>query len=273
MNIETLKEISPVYLTDLPVLWEQNNILILLIDLDTYNNFNTEHLDISEKKYLEILKTSYFKKRYIISRLVLKEIIYSLLKEQFSFKNQSLSEIHTYKDEFGRIHLTYERQTDARERDHSEEDPSKKNRDEKNHNKLHVCISYTSNIISLAISKVELGVDIELKKPLSLQKLSGYLDPFKLKTEDVENNLSDNFSSDPPGSLRALVTWTLKEAYCKFSNIDMLSNLSKTPDFNNVFYSIFYLSDKYILSLVTDKSFYANSPDASQLICINYLRE
>ena len=59
----------------MPDLWEQNDILILLIDLDSYSVFSTEYLDDTEKEDLDRLKTSYFKKRYIVSRTVLKSIV------------------------------------------------------------------------------------------------------------------------------------------------------------------------------------------------------
>ncbi|MGB9929745.1 MAG: hypothetical protein ACPK85_15320 [Methanosarcina sp.] len=250
-------------------MWKQKSILILLIDLDTYNGFDTQHLDISENKYLETLQTSYFKKRYAISRLVLKEIILSLFKEHFPFKNQALSEIHTFKDEYGRVHVRYEPKKNSSDRCSKERDPEKENNHEKSCEKLNLCISYTDNLISLAISKVDIGMDIELRRSFPLQRLSGYLDPFKLGIEYKESSLKVNPERN---SFGYLVTLTLKEAYCKFSNIDMLSNLNKNPDFNNLFYSVFILRDKYLLSLVADKSFYAETQEALELISINHLK-
>jgi 4'-phosphopantetheinyl transferase len=49
-----------------------------------------------------------------------------------------------------------------------------------------------------------------------------------------------------------LKVWTLKEAYCKYSNIDMLSSLNKKPGLDNVSYFNFLLNGKYILSIVTE---------------------
>src|ERR1035437_10525381 len=72
-------------------LWEKNYIIILLVDLDNYNVLSTEYLDETEKEEMDIFKTNYFKKRYIVSRKVLKYIICCL------FNEQSISSISTYK--------------------------------------------------------------------------------------------------------------------------------------------------------------------------------
>ena len=69
----------------MPDLWEQNDILILLIDLDSYSVLSTEYLDDTEKEDLDRFKTSYFKKRYIVSRIVLKYVLSCLIKGTIHF--------------------------------------------------------------------------------------------------------------------------------------------------------------------------------------------
>ena len=189
-------------------LWEQNDILILLVDLDNYNVLNTEYLNETEREEIDIFKTSYFKKRYIVSRKVLKYIIYCL------FKEQDISTISIYKDEYGKVHA-------------------------QGHEELHICLSYTGNIASLAISKIKVGIDIELKKLFYPKKISRYLHKSILRTSDSEN--------DPD----LLILWTLKEAYSKFSNKSMLANLNKELDLRSIFHSSYILNEKYILSVVT----------------------
>jgi 4'-phosphopantetheinyl transferase len=183
MDIGYLTLPASILLKDIPNLWEQNDILILLIDLDSYT-FSTQYLDDSEKEDLNNLKTSYFRERYIVSRTVLKFVLHYLLKGQSVFK------ISTYKDEYGRVHI----------RDHEE---------------LHICISYSGKIISLAISKINVGIDIELKKPHSIGKFSKYLNKQALETDGLGNGLD------------LLTLFTLKEAYSKFSNKSILSCLKK----------------------------------------------
>jgi 4'-phosphopantetheinyl transferase len=213
MCIRYLNLPPPISLENLPHFWEQNDILILLIDLDSYNALNTEYLDDTEKEYLARFKTSYFKKRYSVSRIVLKYVLSCLLKEQ------SIYYFHIYKDEYGKVHVL-------------------------GHKELHICISYTGNIVSLAISKVEIGIDIELRKSLSPGKVSRYLHKPVLKIEDFGNGPDLN-------DLDLLMVWSLKEAYCKFSNKSMSSSLNKELDLRSVFYSSYILNDKYILSIIT----------------------
>lgn len=215
----------PIPLDNISHLWEQNDILILLINLDSYNILSTEHLDRTEKEHLERLKTSYFKKRYIVSRIVLKYALKYI--PGCLLKDQSVSGIGTYNDEHGKVHI-------------------------RNHKELHICISYTGNIISLAISKVEVGIDIELKKLISPGKVLKYLQTPALKTEGFGNELD------------FLTVWTLKEAYCKFSNKSMLSSLNKELDFSSVFHSSYILNNKYILSVITD-----TNPCALNISCLS----
>jgi len=221
MYIEYLNSPTSILLKDVPYLWEQNDILILLADLDSYT-LSTEYLDDNEKEDLNKLKTSHFRKRYIVSRTVLKFVLHHLLEGQSVFK------ISAYKDEYGRAHV----------RDHEE---------------LRICISYTGNIVSLAISKVNVGTDIELKKPLSTGKFSKYLNKQALETDSLGNGLD------------LLTIFTLKEAYCKFSNKSLLSCLNKELDLSSIFSSIYILNDRYILSIITDAN--------QQAINISYLQK
>jgi 4'-phosphopantetheinyl transferase len=208
MYIRYLNLPSSILLEDVPYLWEQNDILILLIDLDSYT-FSTVYLDDSEKEELNNLKTRYFRKRYIVSRTVLKFVLHYLLE------GQSVFGIGTYKDEYGRAHI----------RDHEE---------------LKICISYTGNIVSIAISKVKVGIDLELKRPLFTGKFFKYLNKQASETDGLGNGL-DN-----------LTLFTLKEAYCKFSNKSILACLNKELDLSNNLSTSYILNNRYILSIITD---------------------
>jgi len=212
---QVIPELSPItpehtLPADIPCLWEKNDILIFLVDLDDYGTLSTECLDDTEKKGMERLKTGYFRKRYIISRMVLKYILSCILKEKF------FSDIATYKDLHGKVHV----------RDHEE---------------LHVCISYTENIVALAVSKLELGVDIEVKIRRSLTNISKYL---------YNKNSQAGKSVNVPD---LLMGWTLKEAYCKFSNKNIFSTFNREPDLNGLIHSSYIIDNEYILSLITSE--------------------
>jgi len=208
MYIKHLNSPTSIFLRDIPDLWAQNDILILLIDLDSYT-FGTRYLDDHEKEDLNKLKTSYFKARYIVSRTILKFILHYLLEDQSVFK------IGTYKDENGRVHI-------------------------RDHEKFNICISYSGNMVSLAISKVNLGIDIELKKQFLTGKFTKNLNKQTLETEDLGSDFAP------------LTLLTLKEAYSKFSNKSILSCLNKKIDLSNIFSSSYILDDRYILSIITD---------------------
>jgi 4'-phosphopantetheinyl transferase len=223
MSIIYLNQPPLILLEDIPYLWKQNDILILLTDLDNYSVFNTKYLDDKEKEDLDGLKTSYFKKRYIVSRTVLKYVLSSLPGEQSVFK------IGTFKDEYGRVHV----------QDRAE---------------LYICISYTENIVSLAISKVNIGIDIELQKSVSLGKFSNFLEKKVVKTGEIRD--------DPD----LLTLFTLKEAFCKFSNKSILFYLNKELDLSNVFYSCYFLNNKYILSIIADPKSHAFNISSLQII-------
>ncbi|MDI9395467.1 MAG: 4'-phosphopantetheinyl transferase superfamily protein [Euryarchaeota archaeon] len=195
-------------------LWEENDILIFFIDLDSYDVLSTEYLNNTEKEELGKLQTLYFQKRFVISRMVLKSILCILLKMESSL------DISTYKDSYGKVHIL-------------------------GHEDLHICISYSENIVALAISKVKIGIDVEIKRPLALKNTFKYFHKTALCGDKSANDAD------------LLKTWTIKEAYCKFFNKTMLSSLSKDPDFNNASYFNFLLDDKYVFSIVTESDQYA----------------
>lgn len=209
MDVEYITISSIISLEHIPHLWAQNDILILIIDMNDYDTVSVDYLDDTEKKHLEGLQTKYFKKRYTTSRMILKYILRHLLKERL------VSDIVLYKDENGKVHV-------------------------RNHKDIHICISYTENIATLTISKVEIGVDVELMRLRSLTNISKYLRTTPLDTDRSMNDLD------------LLTIWALKEAYCKFSNKSIFSNFSKELDLNSVCHSSYIINNKYILATITD---------------------
>lgn len=188
-------------------LWKENDVLIFMIYLDDYPCPTADHLNEVERMHLDSLKTEHFKKRYIISRLILKYLS-GFLKEK------TWSSIFTIKDKHGRVHVC-------------------------DHRDLHVCIAYTKNIIALAISKIDLGMDIEVIKSRSVTSIS----------KSIDRSLPDNSPSTNTSDF--LVMWTLKEAYCKLSNETMFSNLNRKLDLSDVYHSSYIIDAEYLLALVT----------------------
>jgi 4'-phosphopantetheinyl transferase len=208
MYNENLKLPFPVSLEYIPYLWQQSDVLVFLVDLDSYDIFSTSYLNRIELESLERLQTSHFKKRYIISRTVLKHVLCNIINER------SASEISTYKDDYGKVCI-------------------------RNHNELCVCISYTESIAALAISKVEVGIDIELERKLALKST--------LKKLRTKPSLTDK----PVSEADFLKIWTLKEAYSKFSNKNMYLIFNKELDLSGISHSTYFLDNKYLLSVIT----------------------
>ncbi len=206
----------------IPYLWQQNDVLVFLVDLDNYNIFNASYLSRIELEYLEKLQTNNFKKRYIVSRTVLKHIICKVANER------SASEISTYKDENGKVCVL-------------------------NHNELCICISYTGSLAALAISKVDVGIDIELARKLVLKST------FKNLYKKI------SLMDEMVGETDILKTWTLKEAYSKFSNKNMYLIFNKELDINSVNHLTYVLDNKYLFSIVTRSE--------SHIIDINHLQK
>lgn len=223
MYSENLILPSPISLESTPYLWQQSDVLIFLVNLNDYDRFSPKYLNKVEMESLERLQTSYFKKRYIISRTVLKHILCYIVRKR------SVSEVSTYKDRYGRVCVL-------------------------NHSALYICISYTQSIAVLAISKIEIGIDIELERTLAL----------KSDLRNLSTKLSP-LTDEPLCETDLLKTWTLKEAYSKFSNKNMYLIFSKKLDLSGVSHSIYELDNKYILSLITHPG--------SHIININHLQK
>ncbi len=226
MYTESLITLSSISLENIPHLWKQNDILIFLIDLDNYDILSIEYLNSVEIKHLEKLQTKYFQKRYIVSRVVLKHILYRLLN------TESVKDLSTYKGNYGEVRIL-------------------------NHEGLHICISYSENIVTLSISKVKVGIDIETKRSLTLKSSLKYL---QLTSSCVDDSVNDN---------ELLKRWTMKEAYCKFLNKPLFLIVQKDLEFGNSCYSNYLLDHKYIFSIVTDSDSYNLS--ISHLEKINYI--
>ncbi len=223
MEVKTLDVSFNVSLENIPDLWEQNDVLLFIIDMDDYGTLNADHLDEKEKQYLEGLKTPNFKKRFIVSRMALKYICRVLLDKEF------ISDILLYKDNYGKLHLS-------------------------GNNKINICLSYTGNVILLAVSKIKVGIDVEKKRCLPFNSNSGYMQA----KGTCENKEVTN--------LDFLITWTVKEAYCKFSNKSILSYLRKTLDTGRICYCSYLINNMYILAVVTDYDQYKININSLQKI-------
>lgn len=262
MYTQNLK-LSSISLDDVSRLWKENDTIIFLADLDIYNILSsstlsnsilnntsnstsnnisnntlskntlsdmlssnslnnaliTEYLSSAEKENLEKFQTLYFKKRFIVSRIILKHILCRILDKA------SVPEISTYKKGYGGVYIH-------------------------NYEGIHICISYSENIISLAISKVRIGIDIEVNRPLKLKNNLRYC-------QNMSQYYERSYPERQQTDVEFLKTWTMKEAYCKYSGKSMLLNLNKEPDASDIYFSNYILDGEYIFSIAADQKQYA----------------
>ncbi len=75
MVIKVLESLTPPSSLSIYKLWNKNDALIFLIDLEMDEQLELSDLSSDEKEYLNTLKTNYFRKRFIASRSFLKFIL------------------------------------------------------------------------------------------------------------------------------------------------------------------------------------------------------
>ncbi|WP_440951618.1 4'-phosphopantetheinyl transferase family protein [Methanococcoides sp. FTZ1] len=139
-------------------LWDESEVLIFLADLELYEQLRSPDLTCDEKEYLKTLRTEYFKKRFIVSRSLLKAILQHILRKK------TPSEISLYRNNNGRVCIG-------------------------DHKEIYICISYTRNLVAILLSRQKAGLDIEHIRPIYLTRFSKY---FQNKGPERDMPMEDN---------------------------------------------------------------------------------
>lgn len=132
-----------------------------------------------------------FEKKYPFNktaRFNYNSISYDLLNYILIFKKNTGNNVKIYKNKFGKPFL-------------------------KNNPEIFFNISYSKNIIIIAISNVNIGIDIEIKQNLS----KDFQKNFHYYEQEVISTSSDIFIP--------LKYWTLKESYLKYLGVGLSKNL------------------------------------------------
>jgi 4'-phosphopantetheinyl transferase len=125
----------------IPVIWESYDIITFLADLGMYHPSLYDVLDPCEKEQEQKLRTEYFKKRFVISRSILKHIIHRIL----GAGNQL--DIILDKKEKGRIII-----------------PGIPD--------IFISLSYSGPLIAITVGKQKIGSDIEVIRPVRAKKIT-----------------------------------------------------------------------------------------------------
>jgi len=126
----------------IPAIWGTSDVITFLADLGMYHPSLYDDLDNSEKEQEQKFKTAYFKKRFTVSRSILKHILPPILGTK-----KEPSDILLGKEKKGRIIL------------HSRPD-------------IGISLSYSGPCIAITVAKQKIGCDIEVVRPIKDNKIT-----------------------------------------------------------------------------------------------------
>ena len=126
---------------EIPVYWETNDVITFLVDLGMHHPLLFDVLDNREKEQAQKFKTEYFKKKFTVSRSILKHILQHILGVK------DTSDILLGKEKKGRIIL------------HNRPD-------------IFISLSYSGPYIALTVGKQKIGCDIEVLRPIKDNKIA-----------------------------------------------------------------------------------------------------
>ena len=126
---------------EIPVYWEANDVISFITDLDMYQPSLYDILDNSEKEQEQKFKTEYFKKRFTLSRSLLKFILKPILGAD------TPTDIMLAKENKGRVIISGV--------------PD-----------IFISLSYSGTYIVITLGKQKTGCDIEVVRPVKAKKIT-----------------------------------------------------------------------------------------------------
>jgi 4'-phosphopantetheinyl transferase len=126
---------------EIPAYWETYDVITFLADLGIYHPNLTNFLDEREKEQEQKFKTEYFKKRFTISRSIIKIVLLNILD------SVNISDIVLIKENHGRLIV-------------------------KGRKDMSISLSYSGTCIALSVGKRKVGSDIEVLRPITIRKIT-----------------------------------------------------------------------------------------------------
>ena len=120
--------------------WKAYDVITFLVDLGIYHPSLDNFLDDREKEQEQKLKSDYFKKRFTVSRSILKHILLNICE------TKKISDINLDKKKNGRVVV-------------------------KGNRNICISLSYSGTCIALSVGKRKIGSDIEEICPVSIKKI------------------------------------------------------------------------------------------------------
>lgn len=143
---------------EIPGYWNEFDVITFLIDLGMYHTSLYDLLDIREKEREHVFRTDYFKKRFIVSRSIIKQILVKIIKAE------NIADIILYKKKTGQILV-------------------------RGRKDIYLSLSYSGTSIAVSVAKRKIGNDIERVCPGDKRKIksSPLVDPSKCRTKKEES--------------------------------------------------------------------------------------
>jgi 4'-phosphopantetheinyl transferase len=142
---------------EIPVHWDANEVITFLADIGQYRHTYYNALDNKEKEDVQKFKTEYFRKRFTVSRTLLKHILLPILE------TDNPAHILLGKEKKGRIII-----------------PTRPD--------ICISLSYSGPYIAFSVGKQKIGCDIELLRPIKSKKIAS--SPVFMNYSHMDN--SDN---------------------------------------------------------------------------------
>jgi len=123
--------------------WKDNDTLTFLVDLGIYHPSFSTFLDKEEKEHELRYKTAVSRKRFVVSRTLIKHILKPVLS------TPTLSDIILIRKKYGRILI-------------------------KDFPGIYLSLSYSGTCIAITVGKRKIGSDIEVLRPVDIQKIKSH---------------------------------------------------------------------------------------------------
>jgi 4'-phosphopantetheinyl transferase len=125
---------------EIPVYWQENDIITFLADIGMFDAARYNNLDTAEKEQVLQFKSEYFKKRFTVSRSIIKYILVKILNAE------NIADIVLSKKKTGLI-MVRDRQD------------------------IFISLSYSGSCIAVSVGKRKIGSDIERVRPMDIRKI------------------------------------------------------------------------------------------------------
>jgi 4'-phosphopantetheinyl transferase len=190
---------------EIPASWASFDAITFLTEICPEHFLFSNGLSPEEKAHMQMLKTDYSKRRFIVSRSMIKLVLQPLINAE------TPSDVHLAKKKTGRITI--------------------QGRDD-----IWISLSYSGDLIALTIAKQKIGSDIELVRPLIVQK-------------KWPGSPSTRKKRGESATLYFLQQWTMMESFAKLQDMNLYPLKKERFGSDSVYFKSHLIGYRAMLSL------------------------